>query len=417
MKGTGSRKSQSTVMLAAYDAITQDADCPLNFSGKVEFTQKTRQLSINDQNINYFLTLLDEGKPLHNALMLMREWRNYNYRLTHFTGPLLQKSRKGICERLLVPGTQREVGLAYPSWHLVPSGYQSSDDSAGGTIQGRITCTKPPAQTFPSWVKDTFTSVFPNGVLLMADSSQIELRVAALYSGDPFMLSWFKEDADPHGGTTHLIFDEFGITEEDPDWKKVYRQVGKHSNFRLIYGGGIEKLQSILWHFLGEKWDVSKHFPHEKCLAIDTQLKQACRIYFMWKQNQPVLAGQQGYLEVPTGWSRTFSGGVGVVQRTYANETCNFPIQTLSAQLVLSAQYAIQREMARRRLKSCIRLNVYDALLFDCPPEEEAQIQEILDQPLKRPPLMTIIEEDLGRGILLDYDVKRVAIEDTDRPG
>lgn len=410
MKGTGSRKSQLDVMSSAYSSI--------HFSesfrdSAVEFTPKTRQLSINDSNINYFLTLLHPGDPLYSTLMLMRKWRNVNYRLTHFTGPLLEKPRKGICERLLVPGSGRRVGLAYPSWHLVPSGYRSSDDSAGGTIQGRITCTRPPAQTFPPWVKETFTSVFPNGVLLEADSSQIELRVAALLSGDPFMGSWFKEGADPHGDTTHLIFDEFGITEDDPEWEDVYRQVGKHSNFRLIYGGGIEKFQGILWHFLGDKWDVGKLFPYEKCLAIDTRLRQACHVYFRWKKNQPILAGQKGFLEVPTGWSRTFSGGVNVVQQTYANETANFPIQTLAAQLVLSAQYAVQYEMARRKLKSRICLNGYDALLFDCPPDEEAQIREIIDGPLKQPPLMAIIKKDLGRAVLLDYGVKRTVCKDT----
>lgn len=412
MKGPGSRGSQTAAMLEAYSSISSHPD----FNPRaVERTAKRRELSVNDRNINYFLTLLDRKGPLYSALMLMRKWRSVNYRMTHFTGPLLQNSRKGICETVLVGS--RKVGLAYPSWHLVPSGYQSSDDSAGGTIQGRITCTKPPAQTFPPWVKETFTSLFRGGVLIMADLAQIELRIAALFSGDPFMLSWFSEGADPHGATTHLIFDEFSITEEDSDWKPRYRQVGKHSNFRLIYGGGIEKLQGILWHFLGDKWDVAKYFPYEKCLAIDNQLKQSCRIYFQWKSQQPALAGRQGYLEVPTGWSRTFSGGVGVVERTYANETCNFPIQTLSAQLALSAQYAIQRELTRRRLKARIRLNVYDALLIDCPPDEETQVLEIIDEPLKRPPLMATIKEDLGRSVRLDYGVKRVAFEDTGRSG
>jgi len=399
MCGTGCRKSQQALL---QDAIETEQIDPL----QLERTPKTQQFCINDKNIDYIITEMEPGHPVREALVLMRTWRNYAYRLSHFTGPLLEKPRRGITERVQVGS--REVGIAYPSWHLVPSGYQSSDDSAGGTIQGRSTCTKPPAQTFPSWIKETYTSIHPGGVLLAADSSQIELRVAALISGDPFMLSWFEEGRDPHADTTHLIFDEFGITEDDPLWRSVYRQAGKHSNFRLIYGGGVEKLQSILWHFVGEHMDVARCFPYEKCLAIDAKLKKTCHIYFQWKKTIPDIAGRRGYLEVHTGWSRTFSGGVGVVRRTYANECSNFPIQTLSAQLIQSAQYAIQRELVSRGLKTCIRLNVYDSLLFDCPPEEESIVLEIIDGPLKRPPLMAIIREALGREILLDYDVKRI---------
>ncbi len=392
--GEGSVTSLRDLMT---EALLGDVMLPTD---RITRTDKRKDISINDLNINLALQFLPRTHALYRPIRLLRCFRDLAYRVSHYTNPLLNAPRKGIVE-VLGP-----IGMVYPSWHVVPSSYVE-EGSEKGTIQGRITCTKPPLQTDPDWLKRMRTSRFPSGVTLDIDMAHLELRVAYLLSGEPTLGDCFRRGGDPHGELALRLMPEIPIS--DPHWRDVYRQgVGKRGNFLAIYGGEAAKFQESLQGDIGHVVNVQEVFPLDRCASIIRDLKERVyRVHFRWREEQVALAGRQGYLEVPTGWGRTFTGGPEVVKRTYANECSNFPIQTLAAQLVLSAQYAIQKALVLWNLRTVIDLNTYDALRLDCPPTEADRVLDLVKEPLTRPPILRTIESECGRTVPLLYEVKK----------
>ena len=78
----------------------------------------------------------------------------------------------------------------------------------------------------------------PEGhVFVIADYSQIELRIAAKISGDLQMLSAYAEGRDLHTLTAQNLTGKEGTSKDD-------RRLAKAVNFGLLYGMGAKGLQS-----------------------------------------------------------------------------------------------------------------------------------------------------------------------------
>jgi len=104
----------------------------------------------------------------------------------------------------------------------------------GGTATGRLSCRSPNVQNLPRGkAMRTLFSAPAGRVLVVADYSQIELRVAALVSGDRNMLDAYAQNKDLHRMTAAAVagvsFDE--VTPGQ-------RQAAKAVNFGLLYGQG-----------------------------------------------------------------------------------------------------------------------------------------------------------------------------------
>ena len=108
-----------------------------------------------------------------------------------------------------------------------------------GAWSGRMSCGSPNIQQIPR--ETSFRQCFcaPEGKkLILADYSQIELRVAAYISGDKRMIAAYRNGEDLHRLTAALISDipQNAVT-------KAQRQAAKAVNFGLIYGMGAAGLQ------------------------------------------------------------------------------------------------------------------------------------------------------------------------------
>ncbi|WP_297886986.1 bifunctional 3'-5' exonuclease/DNA polymerase [Sulfurihydrogenibium sp.] len=99
-----------------------------------------------------------------------------------------------------------------------------------GASTGRMSSSKPNLQNIPKNLKHLFEA--PEGYMfIIADYSQIELRIAAEYTKDQNMIKAFKEGKDLHRLTASIITgkDYENITKEE-------RNLAKAINFGLIYG-------------------------------------------------------------------------------------------------------------------------------------------------------------------------------------
>ena len=105
-----------------------------------------------------------------------------------------------------------------------------------GTVSSRLSCTQPNLQALPKdndvyAVRDLI--VAPPGYVLMAwDWSQVELRLLAHYSEDPFLLEAYRQDKDIH--------------QETADRLNIPRDTAKRTNFSMVYGVGKDGLAEAL---------------------------------------------------------------------------------------------------------------------------------------------------------------------------
>jgi len=99
-----------------------------------------------------------------------------------------------------------------------------------GAPTGRMASMHPNLQNIPHELRDLFRAS-KGRKLIIADYSQIELRIAAEYVNDETMISAFQEGKDLHKFTASLLT---GKSYEDIS--KEERQLAKAINFGLIYG-------------------------------------------------------------------------------------------------------------------------------------------------------------------------------------
>ena len=109
-----------------------------------------------------------------------------------------------------------------------------------GAVSGRFSFSKPNLQQVPRGVEVRKCFVpAPGKKLIIADYSQIELRIAAEISGDETMIQAYQNGQDLHRLTASLVMGKSLDSVGKSD-----RQVAKPINFGLIYGMGAPGLQN-----------------------------------------------------------------------------------------------------------------------------------------------------------------------------
>jgi DNA polymerase I-like protein with 3'-5' exonuclease and polymerase domains len=103
---------------------------------------------------------------------------------------------------------------------------------------GRMACDHPNLQNIPrSGPLRSYIRAPEERVFVVADYSQIELRIAAKISGNTEMLSAYAEGRDLHTLTGQSLSGKEEISKDD-------RKLAKAVNFGLLYGMGVKGLQT-----------------------------------------------------------------------------------------------------------------------------------------------------------------------------
>jgi len=168
----------------------------------------------------------DTGLPQTTAAVLGR--------LNHPAADALLKLRKAVkFKSQYADGMMKFVGYdgrIHPSIKVV------------GTGTGRPSCEEPNLLNIPRADSDAgklCRSVFvapPGRVLIEIDQSQIELRVAAMLSGDELMAEFFLRGEDFHLATAKAIAPLFGIDPATVTKAHPLRSQAKIINFATLYG-------------------------------------------------------------------------------------------------------------------------------------------------------------------------------------
>src|SRR2546421_1501620 len=126
-----------------------------------------------------------------------------------------------------------------------------------GAPTGRFACTNPNIQQVPHAVE--YRRCFmghPNSRrLVIADYSQIELRILAEFSGDEGFIQAFNSGADLHRVTAAQVF---GVSQDQVS--KEQRDFAKRLNFGVVYGIGAQRFSMMTGLRVTEAEDVLRRY-------------------------------------------------------------------------------------------------------------------------------------------------------------
>src|SRR5690349_3814971 len=140
-----------------------------------------------------------------------------------------------------------------------------------GAPTGRFACTNPNIQQVPHAVEyRRCFSGYPTGrKLVIADYSQIELRILAEFSGDRGFIEAFNSGADLHRVTASQVFNAAldQVTKEQRDF-------AKRLNFGVVYGIGAQRFALMTGLSVSEAENVLRRY-FTTYRQLDTYLRDA----------------------------------------------------------------------------------------------------------------------------------------------
>lgn len=232
------------------------------------------------------------------------------------------------------------------------------------TATSRLSSNDPNAQNFPRKTEDPrellydygpkklFVSRFgKDGLVIQLDYSQLELRIASIFSQDENLQYAYKNGKDLHIFVASRVYK---IPEEEVT--KDQRSYAKTIGFGLIYGKGALSL--------GEELGLSREEAQE---FIDSYFKEFPGIK-IWMDSMRKQVKRDKYVETLSGFRRHLKGidsnERGIVADS-ERQAINSPVQGSGASMTLQSLIDIDKLLAEYKLKSKMIMTVHDSIVFD----------------------------------------------------
>ncbi len=244
-----------------------------------------------------------------------------------------------------------------------------------GADTGRFACSKPNLQQIPS--DSAFRNCFipPKGYkFVVADYSQIELRILAECSGDPVFMRAYKEDKDLHTLTASQMY---GIPEEKVR-KDVERFRAKSINFGLMYGRGANSLAAQLEVTPEEaKQLLKKYFKTYGGVKrwLDKTAKDAIRNGY-----STTLGGRKRWFLPPDPADPSYERQLGGIER----QGKNTPIQGTSADMVKYALVYIYDKIKENNYEAWPVHTVHDEVVIEVREDQSQEVKEMVAEQMIR---------------------------------
>ena len=203
-------------------------------------------------------------------------------------------------------------------------------------------------------------------VLVSADYSQFELRLAAILSGDQNLIDDFNHDIDIHTKTAseafHVPFDE--VTKDQ-------RRAAKVVNFGILYGMSVKGLSEAADMPIAEaKQFIDNYFKLRA--PIKEKLDQILR-----------QAREEGYVETYYGRRRPtpdVKSSNFVIRQAAERAAMNMPIQGTEADLMKRAMIQVDQALPEG---AELVMQIHDSLIAECDENLADKVAEILKQKME----------------------------------
>ncbi|MBQ3975853.1 MAG: DNA polymerase I, partial [Bacteroidales bacterium] len=238
------------------------------------------------------------------------------------------------------------------------------------TSTGRLSSSNPNLQNIPirtergREIRKAFVPEGPDGLILSADYSQIELRVMAHMCGDGHMLKAFQEGEDVHAATAAKIFG-VPVAEVTAD----QRRKAKTANFGIMYG--------ISAFGLAQRLRVPRS---EAKRLIDGYFESFPSIR-AFIDNTIAQARTDGYVQTLFG-RRRYIQDINIQNATLRalaeRNAVNAPIQGTAADIIKLAMIAVDKELRESGMNSRMVLQIHDELVFETDIKEVEALKSLV---------------------------------------
>lgn len=246
------------------------------------------------------------------------------------------------------------------------TGHLSASFHLAGAVTGRMSSSKPSFQNLP---REAIREVFladPGHVILTADYSQIELRVAAQLANDKTLLEAYRKGVDIHQFTASLLF-----SCPEGEVSKEQRQMAKAVAFGTLFGQGDKGLQEYARKYGVEITLVQAKELQQKLFATYAGLRR-------WRENTQRSAFGKTPVKTKGGRVRRF----GAKEEGVFPKSLNTPIQGTAAEILLRALTLVIEPLGL--LDARLVSTVHDEIVLTCHEKDADQAEELLKDCMTR---------------------------------
>ena len=254
---------------------------------------------------------------------------------------------------------------------------------------GRLSSTDPNLQNIPvrteigRQIRRAFIPRDENHLILVADYSQVELRILAHFSEDETLTKAFFDKEDIHARTAAEVYG-IAIKDVTPEM----RRAAKTANFAVIYG--------VSAYGLSQQTDLDM-----------TQSKEFIDTYFArypgirkYMDSTIEFARKNGYVTTLFNRIRYLPeiNAKNFQVRQFAERTAiNTPIQGTAADMIKVAMIDIHKKI--KNMKSKMILQVHDELVFDMHRDESDDLKKIVKSGMEKAVKLKVpVVADIGAG-------------------
>ena len=259
------------------------------------------------------------------------------------------------------------------------------------TATGRLSSKEPNLQNIPvrddlgKELRKFFVSRHPDGVLIGADYSQIELRLLAAFSNCEGLVKAFRDGVDVHTATASKVF-------KTPVEKVTsqMRSSAKAVNFGIIYG--------ISEYGLAKNIKTSANEARGYINAYFTEYPEVKK----YMDDNVAFAKSTGYATTVLGRRRYIRelNSPNFNLRSFGERVAmNMPLQGSSADIIKLAMLGVHKRIKQANMKSRLILQVHDELIVDATSDEADQIEKILVEEMEGALKLSVdLTVSVGRG-------------------
>ena len=239
------------------------------------------------------------------------------------------------------------------------------------TATGRLSSKDPNLQNIPvrtdagKKIREGFVAP-ESKVLVSADYSQFELRLAAILANDKELIDDFNNDVDIHTKTASEAFN-VPINEVT----KAQRRAAKVINFGVLYGMSVRGLA-----------DAAKMPFYEAKEFIDNYFKLRAPVKRLLERILKQ-ANEQGYVETFYGRRRPtpdVKSANFVIRQAAIRAAENMPIQGTEADLMKRAMIRVDEKLPEG---ADLIMQVHDSLIVECDVNKVEEVKKILKQEME----------------------------------
>lgn len=263
---------------------------------------------------------------------------------------------------------------------------------------GRTTCSNPNLQQIPQDKNvRNLIEARPGWKILECDFSQVELRVASMFSGDANMQHAYNSGSDLHSKTTELLFgDTSNLSKQE---QKRKRTEAKSMNFGFLYGMSAKT-------FVDYAKGYGLNITEEQSEGFRNNFFEAYPRLLPWHEECKEYARKNGHTWSPIGRKRFLPdinssnwSDRGQAER----QSVNSGVQGFASDMCISALSDIVFSDIIDHERCKVLGSVHDAILFEIRDDYVEEVVPIVKEMMEHPSIIDGI--DIPIPIISDVDV------------